>query len=718
MSSNIGFNSVNYNNCADWNMVNGNLTSVGTNGGPSSYGTVDQCGNIWEITETKNVDNNYVILGGSFNTTNNVSISCSGSAAIAQTTKSSNIGIRLCTSINSNVFGEVTHITGINTADVRTNKGSVDYDYYIGRNCVTNYYYVEFLNNVDPSGTNSHNLYSPLMSNNYDGSDNKRGGIIYNADNPIGKKYYTKNNFHNKPVNYVSFTEIAKLTNWLHNDQNKDLIYDGAYAIDGNTITKNTDAKYWIPSEDEWYKAAYYDPNKDNFGNDGYWTYATQSDIIPCCVGNLDCTSINVNNGDGSIANIFVTSTPTPTPTTTLTTTPTQTPTNTPTTTLTTTPTNTPTNTSTNTPTQTQTQTATQTPTQTSTQTPTTTTSNTATQTPTPTQTATQTQTPTLTPTTTPTNTPTPSITPSQAPVLDQSYLHTKYTIKHYPNNAIVLNLLYPPSGDPALLHEWNNFIYNIDTVYSNDSGKLLSFNTIVDNNGKSIPNESSDLNQLVPDRSYLFITKDYANFPIKIPIRYIDSLYISENILELLKQINLTESLSYKLIQNENKIISYDKIIKTLNIDINKYHTNLQYFEQVKFLSYILSEIEKEYISRGYGCVSVTEHTNEYGETRYSYNNKLSNLTYDFIPIINTDIPNTIHMSGLVNPINIILSNIPNDNNLKLTYQFIAKTGTQSCSIFPLSGTISPDKDGKYTISNIFEFHGDDIRSQESNLI
>ena len=74
--------------------------------------------------------------------------------------------------------------------------------------------------------------------------------------------------------------------------------------------------------------------------------------------------------------------------------------------------------------------------------------------------------------------------------------------------------------------------------------------------------------------------------------------------------------------------------------------------------------------------------------------------------------------MSGLVNPINIILSNIPNDNNLKLTYQFIAKTGTQSCSIFPLSGTISPDKDGKYTISNIFEFHGDDIRSQESNLI
>ena len=40
-----------------------------------------------------------------------------------------------------------------------------------------------------------------------------------------------------------------------------------------------TGARYWLPSEDQWYKAAYYDPTKN--GTDGYWKYATQSDALP-----------------------------------------------------------------------------------------------------------------------------------------------------------------------------------------------------------------------------------------------------------------------------------------------------------------------------------------------------------------------------------------------------------------------------------------------------
>ena len=40
-----------------------------------------------------------------------------------------------------------------------------------------------------------------------------------------------------------------------------------------------TGARYWLPSEDQWYKAAYYDPTKNGTG--GYWTYATQSDALP-----------------------------------------------------------------------------------------------------------------------------------------------------------------------------------------------------------------------------------------------------------------------------------------------------------------------------------------------------------------------------------------------------------------------------------------------------
>ena len=38
-------------------------------------------------------------------------------------------------------------------------------------------------------------------------------------------------------------------------------------------------ARYFLPSENEWYKAAYYDPIKGGTG--GYWKYPTRSDSVP-----------------------------------------------------------------------------------------------------------------------------------------------------------------------------------------------------------------------------------------------------------------------------------------------------------------------------------------------------------------------------------------------------------------------------------------------------
>jgi len=42
----------NYNLGADWNGLNGNLTTVGSAGSTSAYGTFDQAGNLDEFTET------------------------------------------------------------------------------------------------------------------------------------------------------------------------------------------------------------------------------------------------------------------------------------------------------------------------------------------------------------------------------------------------------------------------------------------------------------------------------------------------------------------------------------------------------------------------------------------------------------------------------------------------------------------------------------------
>jgi formylglycine-generating enzyme required for sulfatase activity len=52
-----------------------------------------------------------------------------------------------------------------------------------------------------------------------------------------------------------------------------------AWQAGGENLYRNKDAYYFLPSENEYYKAAYYDPNK--VGGAGYWRYATGSDTAP-----------------------------------------------------------------------------------------------------------------------------------------------------------------------------------------------------------------------------------------------------------------------------------------------------------------------------------------------------------------------------------------------------------------------------------------------------
>jgi formylglycine-generating enzyme required for sulfatase activity len=49
-----GANRGNFSSCADWNGQDGNVTTVGTNGGPSFYGTYDQSGNVFEWNDLNN----------------------------------------------------------------------------------------------------------------------------------------------------------------------------------------------------------------------------------------------------------------------------------------------------------------------------------------------------------------------------------------------------------------------------------------------------------------------------------------------------------------------------------------------------------------------------------------------------------------------------------------------------------------------------------------
>lgn len=108
------------------------------------------------------------------------------------------------------------------------------------------------------------------------------GGIQRSGSS--GSFSYTATKPH-APVNYVSFWDAARFANWLKTGDTETGVYNlgGVTNPVNSTITRDTTA--WanggvaIASENEWYKAAYYDPTKGGIG--GFWKYPTQSNVAP-----------------------------------------------------------------------------------------------------------------------------------------------------------------------------------------------------------------------------------------------------------------------------------------------------------------------------------------------------------------------------------------------------------------------------------------------------
>lgn len=146
---------------------------------------------------------------------------------------------------------------------------------------MTNGQYAALLNAT--AATDTHGLYNSRMSS------DARGGITQSGTSG-SFTYSLKSDFENKPVIRVSFWDAARFANWLTNGQptgvqGNGTTEDGMYNLGGMTIPINNtitrDATAWnnggvaIASENEWYKAAYYD------GSGGYTLYPTQSDTAP-----------------------------------------------------------------------------------------------------------------------------------------------------------------------------------------------------------------------------------------------------------------------------------------------------------------------------------------------------------------------------------------------------------------------------------------------------
>ena len=176
-----------------------------------------------------------------------------------------------------------------------TFNGAVNYEYQIGKYDVTIGQYTAFLNAADPNGTNPNDIYNASM-----GTDLNIAGISYTSGASAGAKYSVISNggnSGNRPITYVSWFDGARFSNWMANGQGIGSTETGAYtlggATSGNAVAVNPGAAYYIPTENEWYKAAYYSPNYGGVGVAGYYVYATQSDTAP---GNLIGNTANQAN--------------------------------------------------------------------------------------------------------------------------------------------------------------------------------------------------------------------------------------------------------------------------------------------------------------------------------------------------------------------------------------------------------------------------------------
>jgi formylglycine-generating enzyme required for sulfatase activity len=179
--------------------------------------------------------------------------------------------------------------------------GDVAYEFRIGKYEITNSEYVEFLRAI-AAESDPHEIYEPLLGSTYYGGIVRSGG-------PTNFTYTVKNDMGDKPVTHITLTSAMRFANWLHNGQpsggqTTSTTEDGAYTLGGASLPlRNAMATWFIPSSDEWHKAAYYDPRDVAAGGPPghYWSYSTRTFSAPTAA--TANSSGDINNSGANVAN-------------------------------------------------------------------------------------------------------------------------------------------------------------------------------------------------------------------------------------------------------------------------------------------------------------------------------------------------------------------------------------------------------------------------------
>jgi hypothetical protein len=190
--------------------------------------------------------------------------------------------------------------------------GGVAYPFQIGKLEVTVAQWVAFLNTVDPKGSNRHNLYSSTESGE---AWPRFGQIDFRAKARPGRHYsLAAPEWADKPYGFANFLRAARFANSLYNGKVlsrqasaaggfRYVTYrvrlsreteNGMYDMRVRKMTREHRRGFVIPSQDEWIKAAYYDPSSKS-----YWKYPTNPGVFGD--GNATApapTVLDASNGD------------------------------------------------------------------------------------------------------------------------------------------------------------------------------------------------------------------------------------------------------------------------------------------------------------------------------------------------------------------------------------------------------------------------------------
>lgn len=181
-------------------------------------------------------------------------------------------------------------------SEIMNGRGGVAYEYRIARTEVSTSQWLEFVNTFSTQADFPSHLFGTPS---FIWGPANWGAVPDSSYSGPGFRYRLEDHPQagDRPVGGIGWRDAAIYCNWLHNGKGADPASFMTGAYDATTfgqiippegpliITDDTTrlpgARYFLPTLDEWAKAAYYDPHRHGPGQGGWWLYPHRSDSPP-----------------------------------------------------------------------------------------------------------------------------------------------------------------------------------------------------------------------------------------------------------------------------------------------------------------------------------------------------------------------------------------------------------------------------------------------------